>query len=462
MVAGNCTQDSTTFNAGYGPCPSYAAGQINHVYCHMDGAALACPVACHEFTAAGGTGTLSSAEDALLPSITTHPRMLAAGTYGPVSLVRSDGSAAAAVRFTVSVTPPNNSISNITVFPQAFTPAPPPVLCTFDDMIACDFESSSLCSWAIVSPGSGANPTWLRGSYTPSTITGPTIGYSGSNFMFLETSTPSRTGDVSYLVSPTFITGMTRLSFYYHMYGADMGTLSVEVLVFGVWTELWHRTGQQHLSQSSSWLPASVTMPSGTTQMRFKGLAGPSYNGDMAVDTVTISAGAQGCNWTTPGVHNSWTRGTLTPSLDTGPNFGHSGSNFMFLETSHIQPGVVGYLVSPTFSDMVSVEFYYHMYGVEMGELAVETLSSFDNSWTQQWNISGQQHSSHASNWTRASVAISRNVVQLRFKGVKGSGFQSDMAVDSVIISGIPPLVVGEVLTVMGAVLTLCDTSPWP
>jgi hypothetical protein len=59
-------------------------------------------------------------------------------------------------------------------------------------------------------------------------------------------------------------------------------------------------------------------------------------------------------------------------------------------------------------------------------------------------------------------VAISRNVVQLRFKGVKGSGFQSDMAVDSVIISGIPPLVVGEVLTVMGAVLTLCDTSPWP
>eukprot|EP01047_Picozoa_sp_COSAG01_P095599 COSAG01_NODE_26267_length_719_cov_1.232258_1_plen_61_part_10 len=60
--------------------------------------------------------------------------------------------------------------------------------------------------------------------------------------MYLEPSS-SALGDVSYLVSPRF-RQMSRLSFYYHMYGATMGVLSVEMLFGGSsWLVAWSRTG---------------------------------------------------------------------------------------------------------------------------------------------------------------------------------------------------------------------------
>ena len=36
------------------------------------------------------------------------------------------------------------------------------------------------------------------------------------------------------------------ISFYYHMFGADMGTLSVDVIIGSTWYTIWSRTGEQH------------------------------------------------------------------------------------------------------------------------------------------------------------------------------------------------------------------------
>jgi hypothetical protein len=75
------------------------------------------------------------------------------------------------------------------------------------------------------------------------------------------------------------------------VHGKTMGVLSVETNVQGRWSTVWSKRGQQHSSQSASWTHATVKLPSGTSQVRFKGTKGSSYTGDMSVDTVSFSAG---------------------------------------------------------------------------------------------------------------------------------------------------------------------------
>eukprot|EP01049_Picozoa_sp_SAG25_P022230 SAG25_NODE_8729_length_407_cov_0.834416_1_plen_88_part_10 len=83
-------------------------------------------------------------------------------------------------------------------------------------------------------PYTNRTTKWTRGRSTPSSNTGPITAASGHYFYFLETSSGS-SGDISYLNSPTFSSGK-HITFYYHMYGASMGTLSVQALVGSSWS----------------------------------------------------------------------------------------------------------------------------------------------------------------------------------------------------------------------------------
>jgi hypothetical protein len=99
--------------------------------------------------------------------------------------------------------------------PLAAPAAPPPPR-------LCDFDASLCTGWTV-----GGTGMWRRGSSTPSTSTGPVRGEGGTQyFMFLETSQGNQ-GDESHLHSP-FFTGVSNVSFFYHMYGSSMGSLSVE------------------------------------------------------------------------------------------------------------------------------------------------------------------------------------------------------------------------------------------
>jgi hypothetical protein len=123
---------------------------------------------------------------------------------------------------------------------------------------------------------------------TPSSDTGANEAAGGKHFMFLETSN-GRAGDVSYLTSPVFTRKMTSLSFYYHMHGSAIGDLSVEARVSDIWTEIWHKSGEQHASQTDSWSSAIVSMPNATERVRFKGTKGTSSaKGDISIDTILV------------------------------------------------------------------------------------------------------------------------------------------------------------------------------
>ena len=136
---------------------------------------------------------------------------------------------------------------------------------------------------------------WSRGTTTPSLSTGATKAASGRYFYFLETSS-GMNGDISYLQSPKLVSGAS-MTFYYHMHGATMRTLSLQALSAGTWRTVWSKTGQQQASQSDPWRSSGVVnLPSGTTQVRFSGMKGTSYTGDMSVDNIVILQGSGGAS----------------------------------------------------------------------------------------------------------------------------------------------------------------------
>ena len=120
--------------------------------------------------------------------------------------------------------------------------------------VNCTFEQD-LCGWK-----NGGRSKWHRGTSTPSSSTGASRAQSGSYFMFLETSSPSRTDWESSLTHPVK-PGYKSVTFYYHMHGDTMGTLRLDAYVSGKWKMLWSMTGQQQRKQGDNFTQAKARRP---------------------------------------------------------------------------------------------------------------------------------------------------------------------------------------------------------
>lgn len=172
---------------------------------------------------------------------------------------------------------------------------------------------------------------WTRNNNgTPSSNTGPSGANGGNWYLFTEAS--SNSNNTSNLLSPCFdLTGATsaQFSFYYHMYGGDMGTLNVNLstnsgLTFPV--NLWSQTNQVQTSNGASWVLVNIDLTpyvGQTINLRFSGTTGNNYRSDMAIDDVTLTA------VTTPlpeinitGNSNTINSGDATSSLTDHTDFG--------------------------------------------------------------------------------------------------------------------------------------------
>ena len=154
----------------------------------------------------------------------------------------------------------------------------------------------------------------LKSGGTTSNGTGPNSGYGGSgNYFYTEASNANATNNVGQNVSITLISPCFDLtnyinptfSFYYHMYGAGMGTLSVEISTDngGNWNQLDASgntvintpilIGPQQGSDSASWLQQIINLNNYSGQfikLRFTGTTGSTYTSDMAIDQINLSA----------------------------------------------------------------------------------------------------------------------------------------------------------------------------
>lgn len=150
-----------------------------------------------------------------------------------------------------------------------------------------DFESG------LVWENTGQFSWVLNSGGTPSGSTGPTAG--DGQYAYFETSSGSAfdRGDQAFLVSEEFTPLGESLSFDYHMYGSNIGTLSVSVLDGSVWDTIWSLTGQQQSSGAASWTRESIDLSDYNGEdikLRFEATALGNYRGDIAIDNIAVSS----------------------------------------------------------------------------------------------------------------------------------------------------------------------------
>ncbi|MCT4623505.1 MAG: T9SS type A sorting domain-containing protein, partial [Schleiferiaceae bacterium] len=132
----------------------------------------------------------------------------------------------------------------------------------------------------------------VKNGSTASSSTGPHKGYGGSGqYVYTEA---SNSGTNAFLKTPTIdfsnLNNPT-LTFYYHMYGSNMGTLTVRYMHDTIKDTIAVISGQQHTSDTASWtlhyvdLTSYKQMPG---EIQFIGTRGSGFRSDMAIDAITI------------------------------------------------------------------------------------------------------------------------------------------------------------------------------
>ena len=129
---------------------------------------------------------------------------------------------------------------------------------------------------------------------TPSSSTGPARASEGSYYFYMETSSPNYPEKVARFKGACYdLSEATSASmdFWYHMRGANMGTLMMEISTDNgaTWTNIWQKTG----NQGTNWLNEVIDLSSyvgNTLTYRFQGTSSTDYTSDFSLDQITLNA----------------------------------------------------------------------------------------------------------------------------------------------------------------------------
>lgn len=166
------------------------------------------------------------------------------------------------------------AIDDIT-FANCYPLAPPPNL-------ACDF-SNDFCNW---NQALDDDFDWTRlNGTTKSAGTGPkfdhTTGTGQGFYAYIETSAPRHRGDVAILDSanlPPTPPGGHCLTFWYYMFGNNIGSLNIYLVTNSNRTLFWSRNG----TQGDAWKKAQRQIISSTDfRISVYGVVGNGYQGDI-------------------------------------------------------------------------------------------------------------------------------------------------------------------------------------
>jgi hypothetical protein len=150
----------------------------------------------------------------------------------------------------------------------------------------CNF-GNDFFDWTRISGGTGSNNT------------GPNSADEGDFYLYTEASNPNNPNRQAILGSPCLKpSGLSDFYMYfsYHMFGANMGTLEVEVTTNNgqTWSNpIWSKSG----SQSNNWVRDSVDLTSymgSTFALRVVGTTGNGFASDIAFDHI-LFAGKDTC-----------------------------------------------------------------------------------------------------------------------------------------------------------------------
>lgn len=150
----------------------------------------------------------------------------------------------------------------------------------------CQFGSDDL-DWVVLS---GA---------TPSSNTGPTSAYSGSNYFYVEASDPNFPTKVATFKGSCFdvqSASTASINFWYHMYGGSVNELKLNISTDGgaSYTTVWTQTG----NKGDVWLNVNVDLTdyiSSQLSYAFTATTGTNWDSDIAVDLITVDAIFDAC-----------------------------------------------------------------------------------------------------------------------------------------------------------------------
>ena len=153
------------------------------------------------------------------------------------------------------------------------------------------FESGQGITW-MIDPNNTVDWTYRSGG-TPSFNTGPSGAYDGSYYMYTESSFGGSNSDaIMYVpcIDPSQWSQLS-LSFAYHMYGATMGTLSIDVSPDSgaTWIQEWSLSGNQGNQWSQVYVDLSAY--SSNISVRVQAETGTSYTSDISIDLLRFLEG---------------------------------------------------------------------------------------------------------------------------------------------------------------------------
>ncbi|MBK8500381.1 MAG: hypothetical protein IPL52_16570 [Flavobacteriales bacterium] len=169
--------------------------------------------------------------------------------------------------------------------------------------------SSDDIDWNVDNNGTNGSSLIATGPYTDHTYNNTTAN---GKYMYVESSGAGNTpGKVAILESPCFNVvglGSPYLTFWYHMRGTNMGSLSVDVNANGVVTQnVWTASGNQGLYWKQGWLNLAAYSTQSNLRIRFRAVTGTGELSDIALDDVFIGSLSPvfGCNETTASNYSS-------------------------------------------------------------------------------------------------------------------------------------------------------------
>ena len=171
--------------------------------------------------------------------------------------------------------------SDICIDDVAIGSGPPPSGASFTET----FESGLI---ALANTSVGDNHNWTqRSGGTPSNGTGPSGAFEGAFYAYIEGSSPNFNRTAILQTAPLNFRGGETLTFRYHMYGSNMGSLQVQTVdAGGAVTTHWSLSGDQ----GNAWRSATVNLSgaTGLRTLRFFGTVGTSFRSDICIDDVRL------------------------------------------------------------------------------------------------------------------------------------------------------------------------------
>ncbi|KAL9981490.1 hypothetical protein ACROYT_G010197 [Oculina patagonica] len=349
--------------------------------------------------------------------------------------------------------PITRTITTPPTTPQMVTSTPtiPPHLLSENN---CSF-AGHFCSW--INDNSDDFDWLLNNGGTMTQETGPTTDADGDGgYMYLEASLYT-TGQKARLLSG-HMAGTQCMRFKYHMKGPGIGTLRVHQISRKVSRPrvVWYRIGDQ----GDDWKEAHFNLFGKLYQISIEGVRGPSFEGDIAVDSISFTPGRcmtivseeeiqadshlglgvctfeKGfCQWRNEASEDQFdwliTEGE-TPSKGTGPTTGFGGSGkYAFIEASAPRrPGDKAILKIYGSGEDRCLFFAYHMSGTGIGSLSVYKQELGRGLLPALlWIKSGHQ----GDEWQKAEINIKGNTqYKLMVEAVRSQNYRGDIAIDEI------------------------------